>query len=224
MNHFASTEQLWQLPGPPASAPPVSQNASAAYNPNTYGPMHPRSGAAIERQNDGSTWVEDHGIGHDEASRLTSKPPLPVSNLVGVRRWEASPIYTKRSLPAPSPDLMPWPLKRQDSTACRRAMLVTSTYHLYPTTLRLGSWHSAITQRLPKAAHPVESRRLRLIDFLQPRLQSYLPMTRMANFTLYRRQDKKCLRHLQCKCINIHPSQPKTKFNTCHDLSQSKTK
>ena len=90
MNHFASTEQLWQLPGPPASAPPVSQNVSAAYNPNTYGPMHPRSGAAIERQNDGSTWVEDHGIGHDEASRLTSKPPLPVSKLVGVRRWEVS--------------------------------------------------------------------------------------------------------------------------------------
>ena len=154
MNHFASTEQLWQLPGPPASAPPGSQNASAAYNPNTYGPMpghrpDPRSGAAIERQNDGSTWVEDNGIGHDEASRLISKPPLPVSDLAGVRRWELSTSYSKHPLPAPSLDLMPWPLKRQDSRACRRAMPATSTSHLYPTTLRLGSWHSAITQRFP---------------------------------------------------------------------------
>ena len=47
-------------------------------------PGHRPDPRSIERQNDGSTWVEDHGIGHDEASRLTSKPPLPVSNLVVV--------------------------------------------------------------------------------------------------------------------------------------------
>ena len=90
MNHFASTEQLWQLPGPPASAPPPSHVTTTTYSPSTYGltpgaqpDVVPSHNAALPgRRSSNSTWEDDSRHGQINASAPVAKPPLPVSGPV----------------------------------------------------------------------------------------------------------------------------------------------
>ena len=91
MQHFASTEKLWQLPGPPRTAPLGVQSASV-YDPGTYGPM-PGSRLSPHRAN-GSDNGGDLDDTLSQASAQGSKPPLPVSQI-----WE---FFS----PAPNRDML----------------------------------------------------------------------------------------------------------------------
>ena len=89
MNHFASKEPSWQLPGPPATASTANATTNAVYNPNTYGPI---SGDRPPSYNpEDSAW--EQSIGHEQSQKITqmTKPPLPVS---GYRSLPLSPFGT----------------------------------------------------------------------------------------------------------------------------------
>ena len=87
MNHFAATDRLWQLPGPPSSTLPSNHISNTIYNPNTYGPMpSAQQPTAVQQPQDvvsgrrpgESTWEESYGYGNIEETTDASKPPLPV--------------------------------------------------------------------------------------------------------------------------------------------------
>ena len=105
MNHFAASEQLWNLPGPPVSAPPSSHISNAAYNPNTYGPMpgaHQSTDvppAVQQPQNPpsgprpvSSTWEEHHSYENVDEPATSSKPPLPVGRTVTFSNTTSTPL------------------------------------------------------------------------------------------------------------------------------------
>lgn len=79
--------QLWQLPGSPPSAPPVSQLAPAPYNPSTYGltpsarqsPVNPaRNQSNIVSGQDASTWGVKHNQNQASNPSPVATPSLPV--------------------------------------------------------------------------------------------------------------------------------------------------
>lgn len=101
MNHFASKEQLWQLPGPPASAPPTSHVPNTTYESNMYGPMlgaQPGLGTSynspsLQRRPSNSRWEDDNHESHMIDTSPVAKPPLPVCR----------PMKSKRVLKLESP-------------------------------------------------------------------------------------------------------------------------
>lgn len=77
MNHFASKEALWQLPGPPVTNSTASPTTNAVYDPNMYGPM---SGDRPPSYNpEDSAWEHSIGHGQSQTNAQMMKPPLPVS-------------------------------------------------------------------------------------------------------------------------------------------------
>ena len=98
MNHFAGTEQLWQLPGPPTSAPPTSHDQTPTYNPIAYGPMpghrlSPKAAGDTAKPAGGSN-VDHHGSTQGEALAQAEKPPLPVSGHFLYRKFPSMGVNT----------------------------------------------------------------------------------------------------------------------------------
>ena len=97
MNHFASTEQLWQLPGPPTSTPPTNYAVNSTYSPSTYGYMPGARPAVdtthkptfLQRRPSNSIREDDIGQHHVNGSNHVAKPPLPVSNFLA-SSWKSN--------------------------------------------------------------------------------------------------------------------------------------